>query len=54
MDALTQRFAGELGMSSEMPTEWTTEEMPTEEMSAEETPAEEAPVEEGQNQPIYF
>lgn len=54
MDALTQRFAGELGMSSEMPTEGTTEEMPTEEMSAEETPAEEAPVEEGQNQPIYF
>ena len=49
MDALTQRVAGELGMSSEMPTEEPVEEMPAEEM-----PVEEAPVEEQQNQAVYF
>ncbi len=45
MDALTQRVAGELGMSSEMPEEEA--EAPEEEMPAEEMPAEE-------NQPVYF
>jgi len=50
MDALTQRVAGELGMSSEMPAEEA--EAPEEEMPAEEMPAEEMSAEE--NQPVYF